>query len=161
MSAKSSERAEPVGDTWHRLHAVEDGDRGSDIDHVVIGPPGVFTLNTKRHPHATAWLGERMVMVNGQRTDYLRNSRFEAKRAAALLSQAGGCPVAVTPVIVFVDLDAFNVKQLPADVHVTTRNRLLDWFRSLPPTLDADTIEMIFAHARQSTTWQRTRREQR
>ncbi len=35
---------------WHVLHAVPVGDRGSDIDHVVIGPGGVFTVNTKTHP---------------------------------------------------------------------------------------------------------------
>ena len=144
-----------LGDSWHRLHAVEIGERGSDIDHVVIGPPGVFTLNAKRHPHGKAWVGERAIMINGQRTDYLRNSRFEGKRAAELLSEACGCPVAVTPVIVFVDLEAFNVKQHPSDVHVTTRKRLLDWFRSLPPTLAQDDVEMIFTQARQSTTWQR------
>ena len=144
-----------LSDTWHRLHAIEVGERGSDIDHVVIGPPGVFTLNAKRHPHGKAWVGERAIMINGQRTDYLRNSRFEGKRAAALLSESCGYPVSVTPVIVFVDLDVFNVKQLPLDVHVTTRKRLLDWFRSLPPTLAPDDVEMIFTHARQSTTWQR------
>ena len=32
---------------WRVLHAVEVGENGSDIDHVVIGPPGVFTLNAK------------------------------------------------------------------------------------------------------------------
>lgn len=143
-----------LGDSWHRLHAVEVGERGSDIDHVVIGPPGVFTLNAKRHPHGKAWVGERAIMINGQRTDYLRNSRFEGKRAAQLLTEACGSPVAVKPVIVFVDLDTFNVKQLPSDVHVTTRRRLLDWFRSLPPTLTPDDVEMIFMQARQSTTWQ-------
>ncbi len=144
-----------LGDGWHRLHAIEVGERGSDIDHVVIGPPGVFTLNAKRHPHGKAWVGERAIMINGQRTDYLRNSRFEGKRAAELLSRACDCNVVVTPVIVFVDLDVFNVKQLPSDVHVTTRKRLLDWFRSLPPTLAPDDVEMIFTQARQSTTWQR------
>ncbi len=144
-----------LGDGWHRLHAVEVGERGSDIDHVVIGPPGVFTLNAKRHPHGKAWVGERAVMINGQRTDYLRNSRHEAKRAAELLSLACGRQVAVAPVIVFVDLNAFTVKQIPNDVHVTTRLRLLDWLRSLSPTIDAETVEMIFAQARLSTTWQR------
>ncbi len=137
---------------------VEVGERGSDIDHVVIGPPGVFTLNAKRHPHGKAWVGERAIMINGQRTDYLRNSRFEGKRAAELLTDACGGPVAVTPVIVFVDLDVFNVKQLPTDVHVTTRKRLLDRLRSLSPMLTPDDVEMIFSQARQSTTWQRVDR---
>jgi hypothetical protein len=33
----------------HVLHAVPVGDRGSDIDHVVIGHGGVYTVNTKTH----------------------------------------------------------------------------------------------------------------
>ena len=142
-----------LGTGWHRLHAVEVGENGSDIDHIVIGPAGVFTLNTKRHPGGRAWVAERMVMVNGQRTDYLRNSRFEAKRAGRLLSDACGRPIDVTPAVVFVDLDDFTVKQMPVDVHVTTRRRLVGWLRSLPAALDAVTVEEIFAKARLSTTW--------
>ncbi len=121
-----------LGPGWRVLHAVEVGDNGGDIDHIVIGPAGVFTLNAKRHPRGKAWVGERMVMVNGQRTEYLRNSRFEAKRACRLLSEACARPVGVTPAVVFVDLDDFTVKQMPADVHVTTRGRLIGWLRSLP-----------------------------
>lgn len=34
-------------DGWYVLHAVPVGRRGADIDHVVIGPFGVVTLNTK------------------------------------------------------------------------------------------------------------------
>lgn len=157
VGAKGEERVASelakLGPAWRVLHAVEVGENGSDIDHVVIGPPGVFTLNAKRHPRGKAWVGERMVMVNGQRTDYLRNSRHEAQRASRLLSAACNRAVAVKAAIVFVDLDDFNVKQMPADVHVTTRRRLLDWLGSMPAALDADTIELVFSHARLSTTW--------
>ena len=138
---------------WRVLHAVEVGENGSDIDHVVIGPPGVFTLNAKRHPRGKAWVGDRMVMVNGQRTDYLRNSRFEAKRSSRLLSSACVREVEVAAAIVFVDLDDFTVKQIPSDVHVTTYRRLLGWLRSLPVALDGDAVEEIYAKARLSSTW--------
>ena len=142
-----------LGAGWRVLHAVEVGENGSDIDHIVIGPAGVFTLNAKRHPRGKAWVGERMVMVNGQRTDYLRNSRFEAKRACRLLSEACERPVSVTPAVVFVDLDDFNVKQMPADVHVTTRLRLVALLRSLPAQLEDSAVQEIYAKARLSNTW--------
>lgn len=32
------------------LHSIPVGTGRGDIDHVVIGPPGVFTINTKHHP---------------------------------------------------------------------------------------------------------------
>lgn len=142
-----------LGPDWRVLHAVEVGENGSDIDHIVIGPAGVFTLNAKRHPRGKAWVGERMVMVNGQRTEYLRNSRFEAKRACRLLSEACGRYVDVMPAIVFVDLEDFTVKQMPSDVHVTTRRRLIKWLRSVPAAIDNGTVEEIFARARLSNTW--------
>lgn len=62
-----------LGEGWHFLHAVEVGDRGADIDHVVLGPAGVFTLNTKRHPNGKASVAARSIYVNGHvQTDYLR-----------------------------------------------------------------------------------------
>ena len=142
-----------LGPSWRVLHAVGVGERGSDIDHVVIGPAGVFTLNTKTHPSAKAWIGDRAVMVNGQRTNYVRNSRFEGRRAAGLLSAACGHPVDVTPVIVFVDLADITEKGMPTDVYVTTRRRLLRWLTSLPTVLDGSTVDAIYAQARLSTTW--------
>lgn len=142
-----------LGPDWHVLHAIEVGTRGSDIDHVVIGPPGVMTLNTKRHPGSKAWVAEHMVMLNGQRTDYLRNSRSEARRATQLLSTACVMRVPVRGVIVFVDLDDFKVKQMPLDVHVTTRRRLRSWLTSLPTVLGPDDVAAIFAKARLSTSW--------
>lgn len=142
-----------LGPEWRVLHAVEVGANGSDIDHIVIGPAGVFTLNAKRHPRGKAWVGERMVMVNGQRTEYLRNSRFEAKRACRLLSEACGRSVDITAAVVFVDLDDFTVKQMPMDVHVTTRRRLIGWLLSQPAVIDNVTVEEIFTKARLSSTW--------
>lgn len=157
IGAKGEERVgrelAKLGSSWRVLHAVQVGEHGSDIDHVVIGPPGVFTLNTKRHPGGKAWVGERLVMVNGQRTDYLRNSRHEAQRASRLLSTACNRKVTVTAAIVFVDLDDLTVKQMPSDVHVITRRRLVGWLRSLPAAIEVPEVEAIFAAARLSTTW--------
>ena len=38
-----------LGPEWTVVHSVPIGSRGSDIDHIVVGPAGVFTINTKRH----------------------------------------------------------------------------------------------------------------
>ena len=37
------------GEGWRVLRGVPVGTGDSDIDHVVIGPAGVFTINTKNH----------------------------------------------------------------------------------------------------------------
>ena len=89
-----------LGPGWHVIHAVPVGTRESDIDHVVIGPAGVFTLNTKNHGRSSVWVAENTFMVNGKKTEYLQKSRFEAERAAKLLSGSCGFDVLVEPVIV-------------------------------------------------------------
>jgi len=143
-----------LGPAWRVLHVVEVGQNGSDIDHVVIGPPGVITLNTKCHPDGKAWVSEHQVMVNGQRVPYLRNSRHEAERATRLLSTACGRPIVVSAAIVFVDLVSLKEKQMPQDVHVTTRPRLVRWLKSLPIAIDETAVNEIYSKASLSTTWQ-------
>lgn len=143
-----------LGEGWHRMHAVPIGTRGSDIDHVVIGPPGVFTLNAKRHDQGNATVCEKSIYVNGQKVPYIRNARFEAERASTLLSAACGFNVPVRPMIVFVDLADFTVKQQPPDVHVINRRALVKYLRELPLVLDPRSVEVIWANARWDTTWQ-------
>ncbi len=138
---------------WRFLHAVPVGSRGSDIDHVVIGPPGVFTLNAKHHPGAKVWVRGDTLMINGQRQPYIRNSLHEAARAGRLLSTVCGFPVVVTGVVVPVGADDVTIKALPTDVHVINRMRLARWLGERPPVLSEETVDLIFDMARRSTTW--------
>jgi hypothetical protein len=138
---------------WRAIHAIPVGDRGSDIDHLVIGPGGVYSLNAKHHPDAKVWVGGNTFMVNGQRQPYVRNSRHEAERASKLLAAATGRPVVVTGVVVIVGADDVVIKQAPDDVHVVNRMRLVKWLQARPDAFDETTIEAAFQAARRSTTW--------
>jgi hypothetical protein len=77
---------------WQVLHAVPVGDRGSDIDHVIIGPGGVWTLNTKTHPSKSVWVGRHQVRVDGHKTDYLRNSGTRPSGPADCSRTPAGSP---------------------------------------------------------------------
>lgn len=137
---------------WTCLHAVPVGVEGSDIDHVVIGPGGVFTLNTKHHPSGRVWVGARTVMVDGTRVPYLRNARHEAQRASRLLTAAVGFPVDVQGVVVVI-ASSLTVKDQPADVIVIGRRYLRRWLQSLDPQLTPEAIAAVYDAARRSTTW--------
>jgi hypothetical protein len=144
---------------WLILHAVEVGERGSDIDHVVIGPGGVFTLNTKRHPNKSVWVGRHTVMVDGHKTQYLRASRFEGERASRLLTKAVGFPVLARPALVFLTgslIPNVTIKQPPDDVIILDRTDIPGAFRRATCRLSPEQIELIYDQARRSTTW-RTR----
>jgi hypothetical protein len=139
---------------WRVLHAVPVGSRGSDIDHVAIGPGGVFTLNAKHHPGAKIWVRGDQILVNGHFHAYARNSRFEAERASRFLSGAVGRPVIVTGVVVPVRAESVTVKEHPADVWVVTRRHIQGWLRRRPQVLSDAEVTEIYDVARRSTTWQ-------
>jgi hypothetical protein len=137
---------------WHVLHAVPIGN--TEIDHVVIGPRGIFTLNTKHHPDVSVCVYENGLWLNGHSTVYLHNSRCEAKRTATILTAACATPVEVRPAIVFVDLAKLTMKGTPPDVHITTRRSLRNFLMQEPTRLTPVQVEHIFTVARNSATWQ-------
>ncbi len=152
VAARLSKLAKKDG-RWRFLHAVPVGEKGSDIDHFVVGPGGVFTLNAKHHPGGRIWVGGNAVIVNGHRQPYVRNSRHEATRASRLLSEACGFPVFVTGVVVPIGADSLTVRSQPDGVHVVNRMALVAWLRARPQVLDDSAIAAVFDVARRSTTW--------
>jgi hypothetical protein len=142
-----------LGPRWRVLHGIPVGQRGSDIDHVVIGPAGVFTLNAKRHIDAKIWVGGGTFLVNGHRQPYVPKSEREAARASLFISRSCGFPVVVRGVVVPVDAAEILIKSQPDSVHIVNRMRLRQWLQGLPDLLDAATVEAIFEAARRSTTW--------
>lgn len=138
---------------WRVLHAIPVGERGSDIDHLAIGPGGVFSINAKYHAGAKIWVGGDTFLVNGARVPYIRNSRHEARRAGRLLSTVTGLEVGVTGVVVPVRADDVVVKAQPDGVRVVPRFRLARWLRRQPEVLGDVTIAAIHEAARRSTTW--------
>ena len=138
---------------WRFLHAIPVGTRGSDIDHLAIGPGGVFTINAKHHPGAKVWVGGSTVMVDGTRVPYVRNARHEATRAGQLLAAASGVEVPVRGLVAVVRAGDVVVKAQPDGVTVLPRMQVASWLLRHGEVLDEVTCEALFEAARRSTTW--------
>lgn len=146
-------RLEGLPDGWHVLHAIHvRRDRDTDVDHVVIGPGGVYCLNTKHHPEKTLVVRGDSFRVDGYRQHYVRASRAEARKASRLLTAACGRPIDVHPLIVVVGA-YLDVRQQPADVTVLRRKDVAKWLRKRPALLTPADVESIYDMARRSTTW--------
>lgn len=146
-----------AGHGWRVLHAVPVGRNGADIDHVLVGPGGLYTINTKNHRGKRIWVGAEQIRVNGAPVPYLRNSRHEAERASRLLSNSLGCPVRARPVLVILTgtlLPTITFAARPTDVLVLERLNVPNAFRRAPRRLDPDIIERIWQAARNPATWQ-------
>jgi hypothetical protein len=136
------------------------GAGNTDIDHIAIGPAGIFTLNTKYSPGNTVWTAGRGLMVNGEsRAHYLRSSMAELQRASSELSQAAGFAVPVFSALVFVDPASLTVKAPPGwdgtDLHVVSERGLLPLLTRLREMSDEQLATVVDAALR-AETWHRS-----
>ncbi len=149
---------------WFVLHSVELGDgRGrvrGDVDHLVIGPPGVVSINTKHHPAGRVVLDGDHLFVNRYPTDYVAKARREAERVAGFLrpalAVAGHADLAqrvpVRPLVALVDV-RLTVQAWPAGVTVTMSRQLLERLHAFPAALNGEQAAAIYAVARLEQTW--------
>ena len=140
----------PTG--WWVFHDLQVGSRGANIDHLVVGPSGIFTINTKLST-GNVWVGGNTFMANGHRTDYVRNSRWEAERVGRLLTAASGHPFTAMGVIAVV-APRITIKAPPDDVAVVSVKRLTSWLRSQPIRLTPSGVVEVVARADKPATWQ-------
>ena len=144
------ERLERRG--WQVLHAIP-LPSGADIDHLVIGPGGVFTVNTKFHTDARITVGTHVVWVNGFQHPYLRNSRHEANATQRRLTAALGFSVTVQPVLAFLGARSVTMRDALPDVLITSGESADRVLRGFAPKLDDPLIQRIYDVARRESTW--------
>lgn len=138
---------------WVVLHAVPVGRHSADIDHVLLGPAGVFTVNTKNHSGQRVWVAGRNLLVAGTRCDHIRNSEYEAIRASRLLTSLLGWPVAVRPVVAVLDPAHLQVVRQPAGVDVLEARKLVKWLKRKPAVLNDRQRAEIGAVIARPATW--------
>ncbi len=113
----------------------------------------MFTANAKHHPGAKIWVGGNTFMVNGTKQRYVPNARYEAQRAARILTDVCGFPVHVEGLIVTVNASDVVVKAQPESVSVVPRVQVARWLLRHGDIQGADAIAAIYEVARRSTTW--------
>ena len=141
----------PVG--WFVLHSIEIEGHDRPIDHLVIGPGGVFTIGVEHHYGAKVWVSVHNVTINGRDDDHLRRARFAARRSGGLLTDACGFDVTAQSVLVLIGASAVQTLSRPAEVHVRTQHDLRDWLCRQPVRLDTEAATTISERANRVETW--------
>ena len=149
---------------WWVLHSVPLGDghgqAHGDVDHLLIGPLGLVSINTKHHRTGKLYLDGDQLVLNGRPTDYVPKARREADRVsgflrAALVSHgytelAGRVPV--RPLLAIVG-GRLMTDRWPAGVTVVMTSTLIEAIRAFPAALEPDQVAAVYELARRSTTW--------
>lgn len=142
-----------LGPGWTVLHSVPIRDGEGDIDHVVIGPAGVFTINTKSHAGQSVWIAGYGLLISGQKTNYIATAQREATFAAERLSLKSGLTVPVTPILALVNPGPWKVKAVPdGGVVVSPDQRLLQVIHGTRIFSDSQ-VERIVSVAISPHTW--------
>lgn len=140
---------------WKVLHSIDTG--AGDIDHLLIGPRGVFVISTKHHPDADIDVTADAITVNRRRTSYTAQVTRETGLARAALAAALGRPIYVAPLIVVYGHHSITgwKNHAPAGVRVLPFWAIRWWVRLPGRTIHSSAdIDQIFAAARNSATWQ-------
>ena len=141
-----------LGEEWRTLHAIPVGTGDTDIDHLVIGPSGVFSINSKHHRGKKVWASPKVLMVSGHKLDHLRNSRSEATRASRILSTVAGVPITVVPVIAIVGAAQITLRGA-TEVKVLSSVDLVRWLRRKRAIFDLGEVQRLSQLSTNARVW--------
>ncbi|WP_166785773.1 MULTISPECIES: nuclease-related domain-containing protein [Cryobacterium] len=131
------EKLSTLSPEWAVFHALPIGGHGWDIDHVLVGPGGVVTINTKQHHGRRVHVDRRSILLDARPVPYLRHAKFEAERVTTLLEQRRILSTPVIPLVVFVGARSIDVQAEPSPVTVLDADELAVWLTALPDMLGA------------------------
>jgi hypothetical protein len=139
----TARRLRRLGRGWTVFHDLAIPGSRANADHLVIGPPGAFLIDTKHYrgrltltPEGTLWYGHHPL------TSVLATARWEA----AVLSQALG--TTVTPMLCVHGTQLPWGELMTKDIPVLAPDRVATTLRALPPLLDEVHVVLLSEQAR-------------
>ena len=139
-------------DGYKPIHDIV-GD-GFNVDHVLVGPGGVFAIETKYRSgkgeitfrnSEGVFVGERL-----EEKDCLKQARGSAKAVSQLIAENCARREWVTPIVVFVGDWKIRNEWRDTDARVFTPDGLLGYVRAQQPRLTRNEIQLIASHLERS-----------
>ncbi len=127
--------------SYRVLHDLPMPRSSANIDHVVVGPTGVFTVETKNYKNAVTIKGGRAYSAGRRLDGVVQQARWQA---AAVADRTG---VTVTPIVCVhgagVRLDGWFQKPVVGGVRFCSGGRLRKTIAGYPVDLDDDTVQQV------------------
>lgn len=144
-----------AADGWAVLHDVPLSRQGDAVQHLLIGPGGIYAITVHVHLGANVQVDRRSLYVNHRTVPYLRDARLQAHRIERVLGKASSTFVSVRAVVVVHTgaLAAPRVTKMPEDALVLGRTDIPGVFRRLPRRLTDDDVAMLARVALRKDTW--------
>jgi hypothetical protein len=119
-----------LGEAWAVIHDLTIGRKGANLDHLIIGPAGVFALNTKNLTGKLT-VYEHAILQNGHKTAFVPAALREARIVQQRLSEAAGREIRAWSVLVVMGCEVVVKKPL-ANLTLVGARDLPRWLGKLP-----------------------------
>lgn len=142
-----------LGPDWTVLHDVPIDPFGTTLPHVLVGPSGVYTVDTKNlFAQKVFVFGSRFTLGSGDlpfEQEALDGATFARQRLHAVV---GGAPVHVQPIVLIVNGNV-SVSRQPDEVMVLTHETAVRWLQQQETVYSPDQVTALSNAARDVFTW--------
>ena len=145
---------EQLGPQWDVLHVVPVDDLNGRIDHLAIGPAGVFALFTANFPGQEVRVNGETMSIGARAVDDLQTIRRLSENAAERLGNAAGRAVDVQPVLIVIDPTRLALRKAPEGMQVVSSRALMQVLTRADRSLAGSEVAYISDVADRETTWE-------
>jgi len=149
-----------VGDILARLpegydvyHSLPIRNTAFWVDHLVVGPGGIFALSSKTRWDRDLTGSVRTIPIGDHTMPYLRDAQFESTQITMLLAGAMPATAVVQPMIVLVNPNKIRLNRKLDVVTVIDSPRLRRWLVGRPRQFSAEQQAALTAVIEDPTTW--------
>jgi hypothetical protein len=140
---KVADALKGLSDSYYVLHDVLLDPNSGNIDHILVGPNGVFVIETKNYSGEIICEGDSWHRVYGERKLPIKSISVQAKRNAAILGnilKRKGISKWVQPLLVFTN-PSVKVRLQKPTVDVVSLQNLLEYITSRPIILNDEEVK--------------------
>jgi predicted secreted protein len=128
---------------WIVFHSLPCVGASGDIDHIVVGPAGLFALTTRSITGDRVVVAEDELLSRGERIPFGRSAAAATRRTARLAGAALPAELGVRSVLVVAGARAVRLRIRARSIEVCDARSVRAWLESLPPVLDDDDVRRI------------------
>ena len=133
-------------DDWAAFHSMPIGNRDTDVDHIIVGPAGLFTVTTKAHRGREVRVADRMIRIDGHKqVGYIPGAEREAIRVTELVKRRMADLPPVRPILALATPSRIRVRieAAPQQVAVLVASDLPGWLTKQDPVLTPEQCAQV------------------
>ncbi len=139
---------------WTVFHSVPVGRDGADIDHLVVGPGGVFTVEVKAHEGAHVGARGGTVLMGGAGRPSAQRAQAQARRVDRIVSEVLAEGPVVRPVIAVLGTTRIVVRAQSRGAHVLRAEELCRFLLTQPRRLSPAEVDALVERFDDVRSWQ-------